>query len=616
MNTNKTIDPWIERDLTADFKRKRLQPAFEVDDDVNRLAAVIACGRTPVITGPSGIGKTAIVHELIRRSQADANISRLYKRRVIQVSLERRRLALKINERIGPTFDTFVEALKQAWHPPVVFIRDLDFAYDYDLESALTVLAACPKVTVICEGSVEGVAEILEDTESLQRQFVTVEVEEPDYHRTKRILCAWTGHQQANENRTFADNAAHESIALTHRFLGRDRMPRKAIDLLENTAANVPKKVTIESSHVIDRFCATHRTPRVLVDPRIPLDLDALRQEYKREIVGQPEAIDAIVEMIGVIKAGLSDLRRPMGVFLLVGGSGVGKTHLAHLVAKHLFASPDRLVRINMADLGGGGDADRLFGCGTAPEWSARRGMLTMRILGHPFGVVLLDEFEKANAAVHDRFLQLIDEGAFINGDGEFVPCRSLIFIATSNAGALGNATPFGFKTSDAFGSAAKSALERSFRFELLNRFDRIIQFKSLDRSANREIVRSEVKKLGQRFGLIQRKLVLHTDDAVIDWIVEKSFDPEQGARAVRRAVERWLTTELARVMVQEFPPEASRISLTLRDDKPVAVVLPIGDEGTTLKQTPATLPMRQGTHTNHRVAAGFALSRPIVEKS
>ncbi|GJM25109.1 MAG: hypothetical protein DHS20C16_15240 [Phycisphaerae bacterium] len=615
MNNNKTIELWVERDLTANLKRKRLQPAFEVDDDVNRLSSVIACGRAPVITGPSGVGKTAIVYELIRRSQSDPRIKRLYKRRVIQVSIQRREMALKTNESVGPLFDAFVEAIKQSWRPPVVFIRDLDLVYRYDLESALSSLAECEKATLIGEGSVDGIGYILEDTESLQRQLVTVEVEEPDRERTKRILRSWTQHQQTSNNRAFAESAYQESIALTHRFLGRDLMPRKAIDLLENTAADAPKDIAIDSSHVIDRFCATHRTPRGLVDPRIPLDLDALRQEYKREIVGQPEAIDAIVEMIGVIKAGLSDLRRPMGVFLLVGGSGVGKTHLAHLVAKHLFASSDRLVRINMADLSGGGDADRLFGCVDAEDSAARRGMLTLRILGHPFGVVLLDEFEKANKAVHDRFLQLIDEGAFINGDGEFVPCRSLIFIATSNAGALGNATPFGFKSGDAFGTAAKCALERSFRFELLNRFDRIIQFKSLDRSANRLIVEAEVAKLGQRFGLIQRDLTLHVDDAVIDWIVEKSFDPEQGARAVRRAVERWLTTALARVMVQESPPAASQVSLTLRGDKPVAAVVSNDDERAAPKLSPANSVKRKGAHTNHRDVAGFTQPKPMVER-
>ncbi len=615
MNTSKSIDVWVERELSADAKRKRLLPAFEVDDDVNRLASVIACGRVPVITGPSGVGKTAIVHELIRRSQSDAGFKQLYKRRVIQVSIDRRHMASKVGESVGRMFDAFVESLKQSWRPHVVFIRDLDLAYTFDLESALASLAECEKVTLIGEGSVHGIAGLLEDTESLQRKFITVEVEEPDHDRTIRILRAWTSHQRESENRLFSDCAVQESIALTHRFLGRDLMPRKAIDLLENTSANVPKNVTIESSHVIDRFCTTHRTPRMLVEPRIRLDLGALREEYTREIVGQPEAIDAIVEMIGIIKAGLSDHRRPMGVFLLVGGSGVGKTHLAHLLAKHLFASPDRLVRINMADLGAGGDADRLFGCGSAQESAARRGMLTMRILGHPFGVVLLDEFEKANAAVHDRFLQLIDEGAFINGDGEFVPCRSLIFIATSNAGALGDATPFGFKTGEAFGTAAKCALERSFRFELLNRFDRIIQFKPLDRSANRQIVRGEVEKLGRRFGLIQRHLVLQADDAVIDWIVEKSFDPEQGARAVRRAVERWLTTELARVMVQEFPPAASRISLMLKGDQPVAVVLPNGDDGADLTPSPATLTSQIGRHTNHRVGAGFSKPQPAIQK-
>lgn len=573
MNNSKNINQWIERDLSDEFKRKRLQPAFEVDESVARIRDVILSGRSPIVTGASGIGKTAIVHELIRRAQVDRKPTELFGRRVIQISIERRAAALQREDDVGPKFDAFVESIKQAWRPPIIFLRDVELAYDYDLEPALATLASLDKVTVVCEGSQDGVARLLEDDQALQREFVTVEIDEPNLAKTASILRAWTQQQSDKRNRTFAENSIQEAIALTHRFLGRDRMPRKAIDLLEHAAAHAAKGETVASSHVIDRFCSTHRTPRALVDPKIPLDLDALRESYEREIIGQSEAIEAIVEMIGIIKAGLSDLRRPMGVFLLVGGSGVGKTHLAHLVAKHLFASPERLVRLNMADLGSGSDADRLFGCSSYEDVAARRGTLTIRLLGHPFGVVLLDEFEKANKAVHDRFLQLIDEGSFINGNGEFVPCRSLIFIATSNAGALGNAQPFGFRTAQAYGAAAKCALERSFRFELLNRFDRIIQFRTLDAEASRHIVRAEVAKLGQRFGLIQRQLTLVTDDAVIDWVANHGFDAEQGARSVRRAVERWLTTALARVLVQNLPEDASRIVLRLQDDKPVAVV-------------------------------------------
>ncbi|HNO77411.1 MAG TPA: hypothetical protein PKN33_05055 [Phycisphaerae bacterium] len=136
-------------------------------------------------------------------------------------------------------------------------------------------------------------------------------------------------------------------------------------------------------------------------------------------------------------------------------------------------------------------------------------------------------------------------------------------------------------------------------------------QFKSLDKSANRQIVRAEVAKLGQRFGLVQRKLELQTDDTVIDWIVQKSFDPEQGARAVRRAVERWLTTELARVMVQEFPPADSCIRLTLKDGKPFAIVVPSDTEGAAMKFTPATV----ATHTNHRNPAERTHSRSVASR-
>src|SRR5258706_3836821 len=170
-----------------------------------------------------------------------------------------------------------------------------------------------------------------------------------------------------------------------------------------------------------------HRVPRMLIDPAIPLDLSRIETDLSGHLLGQSDAVRTIVRMIGLIKSGLTNVRRPFGVFLFVGPTGVGKTHLAQLLAETLFGDRDRVLRINMADYQSERSSYALFGESWEDRISLRRGVLTQRVAGQPFAVLLLDEFEKASPKLHDQFLHLFDAGCFINGAGESVSRRSII---------------------------------------------------------------------------------------------------------------------------------------------------------------------------------------------
>jgi len=198
-----------------------------------------------------------------------------------------------------------------------------------------------------------------------------------------------------------------------------------------------------------------------------------------------------------------------------------------------------------------------------------------MRITGHPFAVLLLDEFEKANPKVHDRFMQLFDEGSFINGAGELVSCRSMIIIATSNVGAdVYRGTTFGFTAAsdrEAIRRELDRRLDAHFRFEFLNRFDRIVHFQPLTRQDIRLIAQRELEQLDRRVGVQQRSLKVEVEESVLDWLAAHGYDAEYGARFLRRTIERNVTTALADAIVRDRPRKGAAIELSVRGSRIVA---------------------------------------------
>lgn len=562
-----SIRPWIDVDLSAAAKANRLAPAFGVDEVIDELLELAGNGVRPIIVGESGVGKTAAVHELVRRIYRGERPELFGTRRILQVSITRGAASLRNRYDAGAEFEKFVRALLEREGKFALFICDLQAAYEYDLETQVAFLSHSFDGPILAEGRPAAIESMLELNETLAERYTVVRMEEPSLPKARAILTAWAVHQRA-AGFEYTGSSIEQALTLSHRFLARTRLPRKAIDLLRQ-AARQGESPVVTSARVIDRFCAFHRTPRVLADPAMPLDLEDLKAQFEAKVVGQSEAVDAVVQTIGVVKAGLSDLRRPLGVFLFAGPTGVGKTHIAQLLAEYLFGDRERLVRLNMADFPDESGPSHLFGDSRQHEPPLRRGLLTHRLMGRPFGVLLLDEFEKAHAKVHDQFLQLIDEGSFINGMGETISCRATIIIATTNCGSeVYRGEVFGFAESGAAAleRAVTAALERQFRFELLNRFDRIIQFRPLSRAHVRTIAARTIARLPERNGMSQRRMTLKVDPVVIDYVVEKGFDEQRGARALNRTIEREVTSAVALVLAGNRLPLGTCIQVGVAD--------------------------------------------------
>jgi len=350
MTHQQIIQQWLERDLTEAAQSGELPPAYEVDHVVDGVSELISAARHPIVTGDGGVGKTAVVYELIRRVAAGGGPMPLRGKRVLQFSIQTRMAGLRVNQPINAQFQMLIDALVAEGEGIAPFIRDAHLAWDVGCGPLLNLMAMRFAGPIILEADARRLQAMLEDDGELHAAFSTQRVDEPTIETMMRLLDRWAADQQQRHGRSFTRDALTEALYLSHRFLSRARLPRKTIDLLQQVGATAQRGSSVTGAHTIEKFCSTHRVPRSLVDPKIALDLNELEGRFRSRVLGQREAVRAMIEMIGLIKAGLSDVRRPFGVFLFAGPTGVGKTHLAQLLAEYLFGSRDRVIRLNMAD--------------------------------------------------------------------------------------------------------------------------------------------------------------------------------------------------------------------------------------------------------------------------
>lgn len=318
----------------------------------------------------------------------------------------------------------------------------------------------------------------------------------------------------------------------------------------------------IRSECVIEALSQITGTPRRMLDDTIPLLLEEVRSFFYERLVGQRRAIHAVVDLIALIKAGLTDPSKPLGTFLFVGPTGVGKTELARSLAQYLFGGSDRLIRLDMSEYQSYEAVVKLVGRPNMPDSA---GGLLARVKQHPFSVVLLDEIEKADASVFDLLLQLLDAGRLTRASGETVNFTQTVIILTSNLGsAAPEASAFGFRPGDgatdveASDEQIEQAIQCFFKPELINRIGQIIRFDSLSREDVRALATRELGAVLMRNGIRRRRLQVDIDRGVIDLLAQVGYDARYGARPLKRAVERLVLAPLARFLAEmdtQHPP-------------------------------------------------------------
>lgn len=558
--TDAEVARLLDRDLTALVRSGKLPTAFGVDEAVTELLALIGRGdKHPLLAGDPGVGKTALVQEAARRIVEGKVEPALNGARVVELSIAT--VIAREGRRAPETIDELFEHLART-PGTIIYVRDLAVGIDGPIMPVMIRALRAGGVRFILESDLRHGHELLRSDEALAERVHLLVIQEPNPEQVRWILSRVAEDLEIEHALPIDPETYEMAHRLAAKFLLAQRMPRKAIELLRETTAEAAAsgRERVRPRDVLTRFCSATRLPRFVVDDAVPLDLDQTARFFSDRILGQHEAVGAVLRSVALLKAGLNDPRRPLGVFLFAGPTGVGKTHLAKLLAEYLFGSADRLVRVNMADYAHEGAETIPFGAPWGTTFEQKRGELTRLLDGKVFAVLLLDEFEKAHRGVHDRFLQLFDEGQFINAAGETVQCANTLIVATSNVGAeVYREPPIGFsgtRTQVELLSEVDRRIAEVFRPEFLNRFDAVCHFHPLTRTEIRKIAQREVGRVIEREGIRARGLDVEVAPEVVDLLVERGYSPHFGARFLKREIEKTLTSALAVEIVRRpLPP-------------------------------------------------------------
>lgn len=597
--------------LSEQAQQGRLARAERREQLVERmLVALAGPGKNSVmLVGRPDVGKTALLHEVVERMRTGKAPASLKDREVWFVTANNLIAGMKYTgEWQGRTQRLIAQARKGR---QILYMGDpneiLDAGRwsgsDNNMGRFLRPYIESGDLTIICECSPEAYAAALKSEPSFVHAFQRIDVPEADEADTLAILASVARRQESLRNLHIDAGALAALLDLSRRFMPYRAFPGKAVSLLDamlrDALPNQEKSATtlkLGRSEAISSFARLTGLPEAIISDQVPLSLADVRSYFEERLLGQSDGVDAMVDLVTVIKAGLHDPNKPLGSFFFVGPTGVGKTELAKVLAEFLFGSRDRLIRLDMGEYATPDAVTRLIGNAWRDE--KNEGELTRRVREQPFSVVLFDELEKAHHDVFDVLLGVLGEGRLTNAGGRSTDFRNTIIIMASNLGASRREMQsIGFNSQDTNGDGDSNArlrahfikeAEHFFRPEFFNRIDRIVVFRPLGYNAMRLITRRELGKLLMREGIVRRNLLVEIDDAVIETLLNSGFHPLYGARPLQREIERMVILPLARLLVSQeagnrllrFSVQKSQINLSFVElDTPDDLVEMVSDK-------------------------------------
>ncbi|MGJ8655656.1 MAG: AAA family ATPase [Akkermansiaceae bacterium] len=517
--------------------------------------------RPVVLIGPSQVGKTAIIHELIakrhdERHKLDEQFWLLNPQRMVSGMS----YVGQWEERFLAIITHITKKNHVAYFDDLLGLFQAGKSSSSDLSIGNLLKAQLEKnpPRIIAEATPEAWRKLKEIDRGFTDYFQIIPIREPSDDETQRILIRVMQMLETEKNCTFAPGVIPKIMQLQQRYVRSRSFPGKGADALMQLAS---QSTEITEKNAVDHFKAKSGISwRMIETNNNPDDTPILY--FNQHIVGQQAAIDAMVNAITLTKSQLNDPSRPLASLLFLGPTGVGKTECAKALASYVFETEERLLRIDMNEYVGADAAARLIGTEARPH-----GILTSAIKRQPYTVVLFDEIEKAHPSVFDLLLQVLGEARLTDAAGQTADFSNTLIILTSNLGSAANASHMGFSSEqnqEQQDHIYTQAAEKFFRPEFFNRLDRIVPFHRLDRNHIQGLVQRLAQKALKRFGVTQRKLTLEIEPPVYEMLTDHGFDPEYGARTLRRAVENYLVQPLADALMKFKPSALSTLTVSL----------------------------------------------------
>ncbi len=553
-------------DLTAAAREHRLDPVVGREDEIMRVIQILGRRKknNAMLIGDPGVGKSAIVEGIAIRIATGDIPPTLSGKRLVSLDMA----SVVAGTRYRGDFEKRLKGIMNeiAANPDVILFIDEFHTMvgagggSGSLDAANILKPALARGEIQCIGAttLDEFRKIVEKDGALDRRFQKIVVEPTSATQTLSILERMCPRYEQYHGTSYSEDALEACVSMSARYVTDRCLPDKALDIMDEAGSMVRLRggKAVRREDVAEVVSKMTGIPVSSVAQSESLRLMRMEGRLEQRIVGQDEAVAGVVRAIRRNRAGIKDPARPIGTFLFVGPTGVGKTQLAKSIAEYLFDSEDNMVRIDMSEYSEKFNVSRLIGAPPGYVGYEEGGQLSEKVRRKPYCVVLLDEIEKAHPDVYSLLLQVLDDGRLTDADGNTVDFRNTILIMTSNVGSreldeygsgVGFATA-GRNVGDNRRTVLNKALKRTFPPEFINRIDEVIFFDSLTPESIAKIVSIELKALQNR--ILDAGYSLDIAPGVKKFIAEAGFDPSYGARPLRRVIQRFVEDPVSEFII------------------------------------------------------------------
>jgi ATP-dependent Clp protease ATP-binding subunit ClpA len=589
---NKTNNPQIERmilqfcsNLSAAAKAKKIDPVIGREKEIEEIQLILARRNkaNAIIIGDPGVGKTAIAEGIARKIFEGKVPKFIQDHTVYSLDIS----ALLAGSKYRGDFEERLKAVLGALEKKGKCILFIDEAHmmngagaangsSNDMANMLKATLSKGKIKVIASTTWEEYRKHFEKDRALMRRFQRVTVDEPDEATAIKIMKGLKKYYEKHHGVKITNQAIIDSVKYSIKYITDKKLPDKAIDLIDCASARF--KVRDEEGGIVDHdeilfeISKIANIPLEQVTNKENVNLTGLEKNMKDKVYGQEQAIDSLLDKVFIAQAGLKSFNKPVGSFLFVGPTGVGKTEAAKQLASNMNV---KLVRFDMSEFQEKHSVAKFIG---APPgyvgFEDNAGQLITSLQETPNCILLLDEVEKAHPDVLTVLLQLMDNGFITGSNGKKADGRNAIIIMTSNLGAADaekNGVGFGSLERD---SDPKDAVNKFFAPEFRNRLDGIIRFGKLDKNTMIKIVKKFIDELN---GLVKDKNIFIKPNAeTVEYLVKKGFDSKMGARPLQRTIDNMIKKPLSKEILFGKLTNGGVVELGIEDDKIVINIIDI----------------------------------------